>query len=221
MISSLIRLSLKNRWLVLGAAVALLVVGIYRSLNIPVNVFPDLTAPRVTIVTESTGMASEEVERLITFPIETVVNGTAGLRRVRSASAPGISVVFAEFDWDTSPTLARQRITERLQSINDALPPESAAPTLAPASSVMGEIAFVATTSETLSPEDLRRVVDVQVRRRLLSVQGVSQVVPIGGEIKQYEAQDPENLRKAAVGDLVVTTYTEAIALQLQEVSKE
>jgi CzcA family heavy metal efflux pump len=187
MIASLIKISLKNRWLVLGAAVALLVVGIYRALNIPVNVFPDLTAPRVTIVTESTGMASEEVERLITFPIETVVNGTPGLRRVRSASAPGISVVWAEFDWETSPTLARQRITERLQSITEALPPEAAAPTLAPASSVMGEIAFIALTSDELSPQDLRRVADVKVRRRLLSVQGVSQVVPIGGEIKEYQ----------------------------------
>lgn len=185
MIEQLIRQSLRHRWLVLIAAAAMLIVGVYRATTMPVDVFPDLTAPRVTIVTESTGMASEEVERLITFPIETAVNGTAGLRRVRSASAPGISVVFAEFDWDTSTTVARQRVTERLQGV--VLPPESGAPLLAPASSVMGEIAFVALTSDSVSPVELRRVADVQVRRRLLSVQGVSQVVPIGGEVKQYQ----------------------------------
>ncbi len=187
MIERLIRFSLAHRWLVLVVAAGLLVVGIYRSARMPVDVFPDLTAPRVTIVTESTGMASEEVERLITVPIEASVNGTAGLRRVRSASAPGISVVFAEFDWDTSATLARQRITERLQSISGTLPPEASAPVLAPASSVMGEIAFVATTSETLSPMELRRITEVDLRRRLLGVRGVSQVVPIGGEVKQYQ----------------------------------
>ena len=187
MIERLIRFSLGHRWLVLVAAAGLLVVGVIRSASMPVDVFPDLTAPRVTIVTESTGMASEEVERLITVPIEASVNGTAGLRRVRSASAPGISVVFAEFDWDTSATLARQRITERLQSIAGTLPPEASAPVLAPASSVMGEIAFVAVTSETLTPMELRRVAEVDLRRRLLGVRGVSQVVPIGGEVKQYQ----------------------------------
>ena len=114
-------------------------------------------------LTESTGMAAEEVERLITFPIETAVNGTAGLRRVRSASAPGISVVWAEFNWDTSTSLARQRIIERLQSIEGALPPEAGAPLLAPASSVMGEIAFVAMSSKKLSAMEVRRVADVEV----------------------------------------------------------
>jgi len=187
MIERLIRFSLGHRYFVLAAAAGLLVVGIYRAMSMPIDVFPDLTAPRVTVVTESTGMASEEVERLITVPIEAAVNGTAGLRRVRSASAPGISVVFAEFDWDTSATLARQRITERLQSIDGALPPEASAPVLAPASSVMGEIAFVATTSETLSPMELRRITEIDLRRRLLGVKGVSQVVPIGGEVKQYQ----------------------------------
>lgn len=187
MIERLIRFSLGHRWLVLVAAAGLLVVGVVRSASMPVDVFPDLTAPRVTIVTESTGMASEEVERLITVPIEANVNGTAGLRRVRSASAPGISVVFAEFDWDTSATLARQRITERLQSIAGTLPPEASSPVLAPASSVMGEIAFVAVTSETLTPMELRRIAEVDLRRRLLGVRGVSQVVPIGGEVKQYQ----------------------------------
>ncbi len=187
MIDRLLRASLGNRYFVLAAAMALLVVGTYRSLHMPVDVFPDLTAPRVTVVTESTGMASEEVERLITFPIETAVNGTAGLRRVRSASAPGISVVWAEFEWDIDPVLARQRINERLQSIGDSLPPEASAPGLAPASSVMGEIAFVAITSDSVSLRELRRVADVDLRRRLLSVRGVSQVVSIGGEVKEYQ----------------------------------
>ena len=195
MVEHLLRLSLQHRWLVLAVAASLLIAGLYRASNMPVDVFPDLTAPRVTVVTESTGMASEEVERLITFPIETAVNGTAGLRRVRSASAPGISVVWAEFDWDTSQTVARQRVTERLQSIAGALPPEAGTPLLAPASSVMGEIAFIALTSETLPSLELRRVADVEVRRRLLSVQGVSQVVPIGGDTKQYQIHvDPHRI---------------------------
>ena len=187
MVAWLIQRSLENRWLVLVAGAAMLIVGAQRATKMPVDVFPDLTAPRVTIVTESTGMASEEVEALITLPIETAVNGSTGLRRVRSASAPGISVVWAEFDWNTSQTIARQRVTERLQSITRSLPPEAGIPILAPASSVMGEIVFVAITSESLSPMELRRIADVEVRRRLLSVQGVSQVTPIGGEVKQYQ----------------------------------
>jgi Cu/Ag efflux pump CusA len=148
MIDLLLRLSLARRWLVLAAAAVLSVLGALRAAQMPVDVFPDLTAPRVTIVTESTGMAPEEVERLVTFPIETAVNGVAGVRRVRSASAPGISIVWVEFDWDTDGTVARQRVTERLQGLA-TLPPEAETPMLAPPASVMGEIAFVALTSET------------------------------------------------------------------------
>jgi CzcA family heavy metal efflux pump len=187
MVERLLRASLRHRALVLFAAAALMVVGVQRAANMPIDVFPDLTAPRVTVVTESTGMAAEEVERLITFPIEAAVNGTAGVRRVRSASAPGISVVWVEFDWDTSQTVARQRVTERLQTVAGALPAEASAPLLAPSSSVMGEIAFIALTSEALDPLSLRRIADTDVRRRLLGVEGVSQVVPIGGEVKQYQ----------------------------------
>ena len=191
---------MRHRWVVVLGTCGLLVAGIYRAARMPIDVFPDLTAPRVTIVTESTGMAAEEIERLITFPIETAVNGTAGLRRVRSASAAGISVVWAEFNWDTAQAVARQRVTERLQSISGALPPQASAPLLAPASSVMGEIAFVAITSETLDPVELRRVADVELRRRLLAVQGVSQVVPIGGEVKQYQVlADPVRMEPFAV----------------------
>ncbi|MEM9188247.1 MAG: efflux RND transporter permease subunit [Myxococcota bacterium] len=187
MIERLLRFSLGHRALVLSAAAGLCVLGAFRASEMPVDVFPDLTAPRVTIVTESTGLASEEVERLVTFPIEAAVNGTAGVRRVRSASAPGISLVWVEFDWDTSQPIARQRVTERLQSIRGSLPREASAPLLAPASSVMGEIAFVALQSSERTDLEVRRVTDVEVRPRLLAVEGVSQVVPIGGEVKQYQ----------------------------------
>ncbi|MCG8421002.1 MAG: efflux RND transporter permease subunit [Proteobacteria bacterium] len=196
MIELLLRLSLQRRWLVLGGAVVLSVFGALRAAQMPVDVFPDLTAPRVTIVTESTGMAPEEVERLITFPIETTVNGVAGVRRVRSASAPGISIVWVEFDWDTDGIVARQRVAERLQGLA-VLPPEAETPVLAPRSSVMGEIAFVALTSENRDPVELRRVGEVEVRRRLLGVQGVAQVVALGGLERQYQViADPERLER-------------------------
>jgi CzcA family heavy metal efflux pump len=201
MINGLLRLSLRHRWLAVGAAVILLGAGLWRTAQMPVDVFPDLTAPRVTVVVESTGMAAEEVERLITFPIEAAVSGAAGVQRVRSASAPGISVVWVEFDWSTEQSLARQRVTEQLQSIAGALPPEASAPLLAPASSVMGEIAFVALTSDTLDPMQLRRIAEVEVRRRLLGVDGVSQVVPIGGQEKQYQILvDPYRLERYGLG---------------------
>lgn len=196
MIDFLLRLSLKRRWLVLAAAALLSVFGVMRAAEMPIDVFPDLTAPRVTIVTESTGMAPEEVEHLITFPIETTVNGVAGVRRVRSASAPGISIVWVEFDWDTDGIVARQRVTERLQGLA-ALPPEAETPILAPPSSVMGEIAFIAISGEEDDPLELRRVGEVEVRRRLLAVRGVAQVVALGGLERQYQViADPERLER-------------------------
>ncbi len=196
MIDFLLRLSLRRRWMVLSAAVLLSVFGVIRAAQMPVDVFPDLTAPRVTIVTESTGMAPEEIERLITFPIETTVNGVAGVRRVRSASAPGISIVWVEFDWDTDDIVARQRVTERLQGLS-GIPPEADTPVLAPPSSVMGEIAFVALSSENHDPLELRLVGEVEVRRRLLAVRGVAQVVALGGLERQYQVlADPERLER-------------------------
>ncbi|GAB4567180.1 MAG: efflux RND transporter permease subunit [Haliangiales bacterium] len=196
MIDFLLRLSLKRRWLVLAAAALASVVGVLRAAQMPIDVFPDLTEPRVTVVTESTGMAPEEVEQLITFPIETAVNGVAGVRRVRSASAPGISIVWVEFDWDTDGVVARQRVTERLQGLA-TLPPEAETPLLAPPSSVMGEIAFVALTSAEDDPLELRRVSEVEVRRRLLAVRGVAQVVALGGLERQYQViADPERLER-------------------------
>ncbi|MDH5675985.1 MAG: efflux RND transporter permease subunit [Myxococcales bacterium] len=195
MIERLITLSLRHRALVLGAALALMVAGSYRAMSMPVDVFPDLTAPRVTVVTEASGLASEEVEELVTFPVESAVYGAAGVRRVRSASAPGISLVWVEFDWTTDGSTARQRVAERLQSLGSSLPPEAEMPLLAPASSVMGEIAFVAVTSDELDGMALRRFAEARIRRRLLAVEGVSQVVAIGGDVKQYQILlDPHRL---------------------------
>lgn len=209
MLDALIGVCLRRRALVLGATAALLAVGAYRTVGMPIDIFPDVTAPRVTVVTEVGGMATEEVERLVTFPIETAVNGVAGVRRVRSASSPGISIVWVEFDWDSSDAEARQRTTERLQSIGESLPPSASAPALAPSSSVMGEIAFVAATSETLTPLDLRRVVDVQLRRRLLAVPGVSSVVAIGGQQREHQVLlDPELLERF---DLTLHEVIEAV----------
>ncbi|ACY16881.1 efflux RND transporter permease subunit [Haliangium ochraceum] len=205
MLEALLRFSLAKRWLVLGAAALLCVFGMLRAEQMPVDVFPDLSAPRVTVVTESTGMAPEEVERLITFPIEAAVNGVAGVRRVRSASAPGISIVWVEFDWNTGDTVARQRVTERLQALS-ALPPEASAPTLAPPASVMGEIAFVALSSPRGDALALRRAAEVELRRRLLAVRGVAQVVALGGLEREYQViADPERLERyqLALADLV------------------
>jgi CzcA family heavy metal efflux pump len=194
MIDFLLRFSLKRRWLVVALALVFSIIAAIRATRMPVDVFPDLTAPRVTIVTESTGMAPEEIENLITFPVETAVNGVSGVRRVRSASAPGISIVWVEFDWETDDKVARQRVTERLQGLS-ALPPEAEAPVLAPPSSVMGEIAFVALTGKKGDPLELRRAAEVELRRRLLAVQGVAQVVALGGLERQYQVvADPDRL---------------------------
>lgn len=206
MIDFLLRTSLRHRAFVLAAAAMLIVLGGWELRDMPVDVLPDVSAPRVTVVTEATGLAPLEVERLITFPIETAVNGVAGTRRVRSASAPGISIVWVEFDWDTTDTIARQRVTERLQAITGVLPPEAAPPLLAPPSSVMGEIMFVALTSETASPLELRQVAERDVRRRLLAVEGVAQVIPVGGFERQYQILlDPQRLERFELTPLAVT----------------
>jgi CzcA family heavy metal efflux pump len=210
MIDFLLRTSLRHRAFVLAAAVMLIVLGGWELRDMPVDVLPDVSAPRVTVVTEATGLAPVEVERLITFPIETAVNGVAGTRRVRSASAPGISIVWVEFDWDTTDTIARQRVTERMQAITGTLPPEAAAPILAPPSSVMGEIMFVALTSDTASPLELRRIVERDVRRRLLAVEGVAQVIAIGGFERQYQiVLDPQRLERFELTPVAVTEAIE------------
>jgi CzcA family heavy metal efflux pump len=188
MMNFVIRWSLANRSLVLAAALGLLACGGYLSLRMPVDVFPELTAPTVTVVTEAHGMAPLEVESQVTFPIEAALNGAAGVRRVRSSTAVGISVVWVEFDWESDIYAARQLVSEKLALVAAELPPEVERPILAPTSSILGEILFLALTSDRHGPIELRTTAETVVRRRLLSVPGVSQVTPIGGERKQYEA---------------------------------
>jgi CzcA family heavy metal efflux pump len=196
MLDQLLRLSLAHRGAVLLAAALVMATGIWSARDLPLDVFPDLTAPRVTVVTEAPGLAAEDVERLVTHPLESAVHGTPGLRRVRSASAVGISLVWAEFDWDTSPSAARIAVAERVQSAAPGLPQESRLPRLAPPSSVMGEIAFLALTSQSVSPMDLHRIAEIDVRRRLLGVAGIAQVVALGGDAKQYQVRlDPARLQ--------------------------
>ncbi len=187
MMDKLIRWSLENRPLVLVAALLLTVFGIHTATRMPVDVFPDLTAPTVTVITEAHGMAPTEVENQVTFPIETAVNGASGVRRVRSATAVGISVVWVEFDWGTDIRHARQIVSEKMVTVAGELPAEVEKPVLAPVSSVMGEILFLALTSDKHTPTELRTFSETSIRRRLLAVPGVAQVTPIGGGEKQFQ----------------------------------
>jgi CzcA family heavy metal efflux pump len=189
MIDALIRWSLHNRLLVLVAAAAFIVFGLVRAREMPVDVFPDLTAPTVTVIAEAHSMVPEEVEKLVTFPIESALNGASGVRRVRSATSVGIAIVWVEFDWDTNIFVARQVVSEKLQLVQPSLPPELDPLVLAPVSSIMGEILFIGLSSDTASPRELRTIADWEVRRRLLAVPGVSQVVPIGGAVQQFQVQ--------------------------------
>lgn len=193
MLNKIIQWSLRNRLLVIIAAVALMIYGGYATLRTPVDVFPDLTAPTVTILTESHGLAPEEVESLVTLPIESAMNGTAGVYRVRSNSAIGISIVFVEFNLDTDIFRARQLVNEKLQQVR--LPAGVPPPVLGPISSTMGEIMLISMTSKNTSPMQLRSIADWTVRPRLLGVAGVSQVMVIGGETKQFQVLvDPAKL---------------------------
>ncbi len=183
----LIQWALSNRTLVLVAALLLTAFGIHTATRMPVDVFPDLTAPTVTVITEAHGMSPTEVETQVTFPVETAVNGASGVRRVRSATAVGISVVWVEFEWGTDIRNARQIVAEKVSAISEELPPEVERPVLAPQSSIMGEILFLALSSVQHSPAELRSYAEVSIRRRLLAVPGVSQVTPIGGGEKQFQ----------------------------------
>jgi CzcA family heavy metal efflux pump len=195
MLNQIIDFSLKNRLLVLFLAFILLISGSYVATQMEVDVFPDLTAPSVVVLTEAHGMATEEVERLVTFPIEIAVNGATDVRRVRSSSATGISIVWVDFEWDTDIFKARQIVGEKLAAVGERLPANAGNPTLAPQSSIIGEIMIITVSSDSLSPMDLRTIADWQVRNRILSIGGVSQVVVMGGEYKQYVIEaDPEKM---------------------------
>lgn len=187
MIDALISWSLRNRAAILVMAALLLVIGGYTALKMPVDVFPDLTAPTVTVLTEAKGMAPAEVESQVTFPIEAAVNGSSGVRRVRSATSVGLSIVWVEFDWGTDIYAARQVVSEKVNVAASELPPEVDRPVLAPVSSIMGEILFISLTSDKHTPIELRTTADTVIRRRILSVSGVSQVTPIGGGVKQFQ----------------------------------
>ncbi|MEE9293683.1 MAG: efflux RND transporter permease subunit [Phycisphaerae bacterium] len=196
MINALIRWSLANRLAVVLLSAMLVVVGAFVITTVPVDVFPDLTAPTVSILVEGHGMAPEEMETLVTFPIETAVNGAANVRRVRSATAVGLAVVWVEFEWGTDIYRARQTVTERLATVSGKLPQQVETPVLAPVSSIMGEILFISLTSDRHGPLELRTIATTDLRRRLLSVPGVSQVTPIGGDEKQYQVVlSPPRLR--------------------------
>ena len=193
MFDKLIQFSLHKRLIVLVAAIVLLIAGTYIAIDMPVDVFPDLTAPTVTIMTEAHGMASEEVETLVSFPIETAVNGATDVRRVRSSSSAGFSIVWVEFDWGTDIFLARQIVNEKIQTAAASLPKGVDNPVLAPISSIMGEIMLISLSideknnPQNINEMDLRTIADFELRRRLLSISGVSQVIPIGGAVKQYQ----------------------------------
>jgi CzcA family heavy metal efflux pump len=205
MIDRLIRWSLGHRTIVVALAAGFLLWGGWTASRIPLDVLPDLTAPSVTILAEAPGMDPLEIESLVTFPIESALNGAAGVRRVRSATAVGVAVVWVEFDWGQDINRARQTVTEKLTLVSGALPPNVKPPFLAPVSSIMGEVLFVDLESDRHSPLELRTVAETMVRRRLLAVPGVSQVIATGGEQKQYEVVlDPARLasHQVTVGDV-------------------
>lgn len=213
MFDAIIRASLKHPWLVVATALLLIGVGLFESSRMPLDVLPELSAPSVTVVTEAKGMAPEEVEKLVTVPLEQALNGSSGLRRLRSSSAVGISLIWVEFDWDVGPVTARQVVAEKLGSARSSLP-NDIDPVLAPASSIMGEIMFVGVTgSDEVSRATLRDVAEWQVRRRLLGVSGIAQVVPIGGSIKQLEiVLSPDKLMQSRLGTKQVLTALEGLS---------
>src|SRR3989454_1927397 len=193
---NLIQWSIDHHWMVIAMSLLLAASGLWVARDMPVDVFPDLTAPTVTVLTEGHGMAPEEMESLVSVPIEASISGASGVRRVRSAPAVGIGVVWVEFDWGRDIFLARQVVAEKLPLVSATLPPQVERPILAPISSIMGEILFFAISSEHDDPLTLRTVADTVVRRRLLAVSGVSQVTPIGGAERQYQViAHPDQLR--------------------------
>jgi len=209
LLSWIIRSSLHNRVLVLIAALLVSVYGLYVTFNTPTDVLPDLNRPVVTIFGEAPGLAPEEVEAQVTYPIETAVNGAPGVERVRSRSALGLSIVYVEFAWGTDPKYNRQVVTERLGTVTEKLPP-GIVPVMTPASSIMGEIALISASSKTLSPMDVRTQAEFVLRPAILSIPGIAQVTVMGGELKQFRVQaDPDKLR---LFDLTLEDVEKALA---------
>ena len=201
MLNKIIRFSLNNRIVVLLAAVLLILGGTYTAVNMEVDVFPDLNAPTVVVMTEAKGMAPEEVERLVTFPVETALNGATDVRRVRSSSTTGFSIVWVEFNWNTDIYRARQIVSEKLAVVSDALPSNVGKPTLGPQSSILGELMIIGLTSDSTSLQDLRTLADWTIRPRLLSTGGVAQVTVLGGDIKEYQILlNPGKMKHYGVG---------------------
>ena len=209
MLNKIIHFSLQNRLLILVASVLLFAAGLYRTFNAEIDVFPDLNAPTVVVMTEANGMAAEEVEQLVTFPIETAVNGSTGVRRVRSSSTTGFSVVWVEFDWGTDIYLARQIVSEKLAAAAEDLPETAGNPTLGPQSSILGELMIIGLTADSTSMLDLRTLADWTFRPRLLSTGGVAQVAVLGGDIKEYQVLiHPEKMKhyEVTLGEVMAVT---------------
>lgn len=209
MLNKIIHFSLNNRLLIIVVAVLLFAAGLYKAFNAEIDVFPDLNAPTVVVMTEAQGMAAQEVEQLVTFPIETAVNGATGVRRVRSSSSAGFSIVWVEFDWGMDIYLARQIVSEKLTAAADKLPENCGAPTLGPQSSILGEVMIVSLTADSTSMLDLRTIADWTFRPRLLSVGGVAQVSVLGGDIKEYQVLiHPEKMKHLGVtlGEVMAVT---------------
>lgn len=212
MLNKIIHFSLHNRPIILGAALLLMIWGIYISQHTEVDVFPDLNAPTVVIMTEANGMAAEEVEQLVTFPIETSVNGATNVRRVRSSSTAGFSVVWVEFDWNTDIYIARQIVSEKLSEVSASLPDYIGKPTLGPQSSILGEMLIIGLTSETIPQAELRTIADWTIRPRLLSTGGVAQVAVLGGEVKEFQILlSPERMKHYGISLDEVMTATRAM----------
>ena len=222
MLDRIIRFSLNFRLLIVGLSLFIIGIGLYTASRTEVDVFPDLNAPTVAIMTEAGGMAGEEVERLVSFPIETAMNGASGVRRVRSSSTAGFSVVWVEFDWSTDVYLARQIVAERLAGVAETLPPGVSAPVMGPQSSILGEVLIIGLTpgeapsnhekkgdTTSTSMQDLRTIAEWSLRPRLLAVEGVAQVSVLGGEMKEFQILlDPAKMRHYGVslGDVMGAT---------------